>query len=864
MLIISYVRNTLRLIACRLTGRDSEADLSNDISPAEGSVPADSATPSTEVSETESSDQASVEVPEQEGDLPIEKVLVKRGRGRPRKIPEGFGIESSKPKRPRGRPRKSDSALVEKTPKSGAKGSKKEKREALPLTPLEFIEEKKTKAQPKYMALPEIAFDPEVLDAEGSFLISDQEKRDQQVRGIAPEGNIGDLTALDFTRNPGAYVSRLSGITPELEIKLYNQLPQDLVIGFHALRARSNPFETQNLLLSHKYLASEPGLIYFTDWWVREVSGITECVMVVTDACSRVVVGLKVVKSTNVSADDYIVFLTDIFKKWPVPLILHGDQGGCFQSKKLRTWLQERGVNLSFGGGFNNQAAESMNNALVCFLEMTKSELDQSPMYTRLSAEERAELLVMAQNYVNHEPRLRPTPLAHSRAKVYDIISKLPAEQRLFVVAGADTPSLKAYLDLRAHFLVGVDNLEAALKEVKQRLLDLASVSEISEIRVVSLTETFSGLVTNLTHTAETLIKDAQPVLLPDTLESFTTLRTLALCVANMCASLISLNLMMSDQLKALLQTTEKGFNVLENLTVQIRNQNIELKKQIEQLTAQNESQSEQIGELVAGLREQKAIQLAKQQAKEKKKNRQRRPAKDEISDTYFDEILKSIDARYESRFIVARYRIALIILRLTGSRIGSLKSISLEDLKNLFEARKVQLEIEKGPRRINQEYVVPSSVKRLLQNYKSDLDALVNEPKLENRFPFQLSRSHLTREINKILKDFCKERKISSNWTSHSFRVTVATAISKEKGILKAKEYLGHKSIQSTQHYVRDTLTSEEKKDLMSKQVWPLKQDEVKRHRGRPKKEQVGNQLVSSEDQTPQSERGSEENKSV
>ena len=53
---------------------------------------------------------------------------------------------------------------------------------------------------------------------------------------------------------------------------------------------------------------------------------------------------------------------------------------------------------------------------------------------------------------------------------------------------------------------------------------------------------------------------------------------------------------------------------------------------------------------------------------------------------------------------------------------------------------------------------------------------------------------------------------------TSHSLRYTRITEVAKEKGIVVAKQYIGHKQIETTNRYVFNILEEEMRKALAKK----------------------------------------------
>lgn len=89
----------------------------------------------------------------------------------------------------------------------------------------------------------------------------------------------------------------------------------------------------------------------------------------------------------------------------------------------------------------------------------------------------------------------------------------------------------------------------------------------------------------------------------------------------------------------------------------------------------------------------------------------------------------------------------------------------------------------------------------------------MISKEKRENNQIVQkrLSREHLTRQINNVLKEYSKTR--NKFLRSHSARVNFITSIYETtKDIHKTQHMTGHKSLGSIQRYIHSSLSDEDR----------------------------------------------------
>ena len=146
------------------------------------------------------------------------------------------------------------------------------------------------------------------------------------------------------------------------------------------------------------------------------------------------------------------------------------------------------------------------------------------------------------------------------------------------------------------------------------------------------------------------------------------------------------------------------------------------------------------------------------------------------------------------------RVRLGLLILYLTGMRIDTLRSLGGEWFsRNII--RNQDPEIRYVPNKQNEE-------RELIVWLRGEDRKLIGELYMEYKRkyrgePFEMSRVHLNNLINGVLRE--------EGVTSHSFRYSVIMKLGKEKGILVANQFIGHRRLETTNRYMMSLLEKED-----------------------------------------------------
>nr|YP_009258413.1 putative integrase/recombinase [Spirogyra maxima]ANI25339.1 putative integrase/recombinase [Spirogyra maxima] len=210
---------------------------------------------------------------------------------------------------------------------------------------------------------------------------------------------------------------------------------------------------------------------------------------------------------------------------------------------------------------------------------------------------------------------------------------------------------------------------------------------------------------------------------------------------------------------------------------------------------------------------------------KEKKKRAIRTQKRDYITPKEFYEIIYNYIHKCETnQYIISRNKIAFIILFFTGLRVSNLLLFTVRNIRELvYDNLGTEVPIIKGGRP-NQLISLGEDAQNLLLNHFYDDILVLLRNKNDNDFVFtsesnnlsSLHRVTFTQSLNRILKYASEEfhKKISC----HSFRVTFITeGIMNNIPIHVIQKTVGHKNIQSTEHYIRHDLSESELKKIIT-----------------------------------------------
>lgn len=201
-----------------------------------------------------------------------------------------------------------------------------------------------------------------------------------------------------------------------------------------------------------------------------------------------------------------------------------------------------------------------------------------------------------------------------------------------------------------------------------------------------------------------------------------------------------------------------------------------------------------------------------KQYLKDKKKNAIKKPARDSIKINFNDFYQMTNLVKGATPLVEARDKVSLLVLFLTGVRIGSLLMMKTLQLKNLYDPQEFEVPLNKtnvtGFRRI----FIVKQMHPYIEYLKPELELLMRECSVSEPF-VKINRSSFTQRINKHLRKF--SGLTGKNIKSHSFRITVIDTVIQQEGIYNAQQYIHHKDIASTGKYARTKLNKTKIKQI-------------------------------------------------
>lgn len=255
------------------------------------------------------------------------------------------------------------------------------------------------------------------------------------------------------------------------------------------------------------------------------------------------------------------------------------------------------------------------------------------------------------------------------------------------------------------------------------------------------------------------------------------------------------------DETTKLLEDSELRYKTLYT-------QFLEIQRQLEAVFLESERQKEE--------------ELAKEQKRALRKSRKRKPLRDTIAPEEFQNILSLTSGKVP--YIVARRKVALVLLYLTGLRISNLLLLEVRHIRELSQkgSTKIQL-IKKGESRHT--ITLSSAGRQLLKSSIDDISLLIHEKSgsdlvFTNLYDTKgLRREVLNREINEIL--IKASALMGKTLRSHSFRASIITdLLDSEVPIDQVKEVMGHKAIGTTLEYKRSKLSLQQKKEIISRRL--------------------------------------------
>lgn len=210
-----------------------------------------------------------------------------------------------------------------------------------------------------------------------------------------------------------------------------------------------------------------------------------------------------------------------------------------------------------------------------------------------------------------------------------------------------------------------------------------------------------------------------------------------------------------------------------------------------------------------------------KESKKRKKNSSILLPLRDPILADTFLQILNAPLFSKRSQEIVsyAQFKIAFLVLYLSGARVNEIRYLRKEDFDSLEQTKRLPIHQTKT-HNARFAYLGPEAL-TLMKQVELELETIFSVYKLkflgaslkdkEN----VMAHTSWIRSINRTLSKIKKDYGVDLFITSHSLRIGYVTRMLSRMGIKEVSELVGHRSLQTTQRYSRYLLTGDKARKL-------------------------------------------------
>lgn len=283
-----------------------------------------------------------------------------------------------------------------------------------------------------------------------------------------------------------------------------------------------------------------------------------------------------------------------------------------------------------------------------------------------------------------------------------------------------------------------------------------------------------------------------------------------------------------NDQLISLLVVAHNEISKLREELSSLREENLQSKVLHQE---EKQSLSKQLFDINSELQisrvKAEEKQSEKERQKERKKGRKPRPLKDPFTKEDLINVLKIIPEKYQDKTLSSRYSISICLLYLFGIRVNELRQIKIGNLKDYLEGKTLNIAVGKSKMRTKVEF--PSSVgtRKFLSNFCNDSLQFCISSLSHNEDLVPVSREHLTREINNLIRNYGVT--VNKHLLSLSCRVSFITRVCQTAGIEAARTMVGHAHISTTNVYNRNYLNNRARQRIMNDSLSDPKPGEMK-----------------------------------
>jgi site-specific recombinase XerD/transposase InsO family protein len=538
-----------------------------------------------------------------------------------------------------------------------------------------------------------------------------------------------------------------------------------------------NPQELKNMV-KHKYTVSDANHVWCSDWTIG--GGGNLFILIILDLSSRLIISSSVLNRQPNGSDIEMTLLKGIQCYGVTPKVFHTDCGGGYMSNHLAKFLREKKIMHSHrdpgDDKFDNQVVESLNHKLWSTLE-NEGFLDSVTKTKRFFLAQKEDINHVV-NCVIEKINLDKPPQwkEGSPRELYGRLVDHPYEYGIMAKSKtSEAEWVKAYQE----YLL-----------VQGQAEDLTQV--ISEER-----ETFDPFIESISNEFDTTsnLSDRNIVKLLERARSFRALMVhMNTFFKTSFTHLGHQQVNTAKTLKIFQDEVDNSHRLLqekENTTSEVIK---DLTKEIQKLRELSE-------------RKDREAEVRKQ----KRAKRNRKPLRDAFTFDDLTAMLKDMSSGEDkSSIAVCRDRVCLVFLFLTGIRVAELKELTIANLDSYLDLEPIDIQIGKSNSPVKQQLVPSEESRNILRKYVgSDINILAKKLG-HGSYLCALSREHLTRRINNLMRLYGK--KVNKELTSHSCRISFVTRYVQEFGIDVARQMVGHVNVSTTQNYSRSMLTPRQK----------------------------------------------------
>lgn len=536
---------------------------------------------------------------------------------------------------------------------------------------------------------------------------------------------------------------------------------------------------------------------YITDgniWCIDETFFNSQfCVFLVVTLKTRAILGFIISPLHPITDDDIIELyslILDNYEEKNFPLCIHSDAAPKYKSKKLIKFLTDKGIETSqtVAEARENQVIEGINDRIKALTSQFLIEKD--------SRARRAFYLTLPLQFKGQK--------VHTKVRDKEFRNLL-FNSRLFKEKGSDKVK-RAILEYNnAYYFQDITREQAEYLNTRIKQPDIKSVVLVSSKSPIAKT------IEDINKTDIAAVDRKLKEIISST----------QLSNEQKIEQLLQFEMYGQSYIKHILTY---GFTLLmqqaesnrNDIKQDLKQQNQQLQTQIQEYATIMQDLRQEIYNLTDQLQEERRARSEKEEVKKKRLNRARLPEREPMTEKIYQALIQTTP---NHTYIHARLRIAMVLLCITGVRIGELLPIKVFQIQTLFSDGWIAIDRSKrGP--ASYKAFLNKKGQQLLNERKTDFEyicaakfndpnALVFSPMNKHKTP--LRRDTFTKQVNSILNEVSLNIEGNPNIKSHSFRKGFITQLWRDTGDIEyVRQVIGHTNVDTTSKYVTRLSESE------------------------------------------------------